>query len=297
MNDTTHTGIGFAVGAFTFWGLVPIYFKALQHVPPLQVVSHRILWSCVLLLGWLVLGARWRGLRSAGLGLTTLRAYGLAAVFISINWLVYVWAVNNNFLVQTSLGYFIGPLVSVFLGVAFLGERLRACQWAAVALAAAGVLYLTLAYGALPWIALALAFSFGIYGLVKKTASLGSVHGLTIETGVLLLPALVYLLYVEQAGSGAWRHAGAASDLLLLGAGVVTVAPLLLFASAARRIPLSLVGILQYIAPTLQLALGVLVYGEPFTRVQLIGFGMVWTALIVFSVESLRARRRVAGSG
>jgi chloramphenicol-sensitive protein RarD len=182
-------------------------------------------------------------------------------------------------------------LLSVLMGVLFLHERMRSLQWVPLGLAAVGVLYLTFAYGSLPWIALTLAFSFGLYGLVKKTAPLGSLYGLTLETGLLFLPALLYLLYADATGQGAFLHTGAISDVLLVGAGLMTTIPLLMFASAARRIPLSLVGILQYIAPTLQFLLGVLVYREPFTHAQFIGFGMVWIALILFGVEGFLASR------
>jgi chloramphenicol-sensitive protein RarD len=192
---------------------------------------------------------------------------------------------------QVSLGYYINPLLNVLMGVLFLRERLRPSQWVPLGLAAAGVLYLNFAYGSLPWIALTLAFSFGLYGLVKKTAPLGSLYGLTLETGLLLLPALFYLLYSETTRQGAFLHSGAISDALLVGAGLMTTIPLLMFASAARRIPLSLVGILQYIAPTLQFLLGVLVYGEPFTHTQFVGFGIVWLALILFGVEGYLASR------
>jgi len=220
-----------------------------------------------------------------------LRIYFAAAVLIGINWLVYIWAVNAGFIVEVSLGYYINPLLNVFMGVLFLRERLRTLQWVPLGLATVGVLYLAFAYGSLPWIALTLAFSFGLYGLVKKTAPLGSLYGLTLETGLLFLPALLYLLYSETTGQGAFLHSGAISNVLMMGAGLMTTVPLLMFASAARRIPLSLVGILQYIAPTLQFLLGVLVYGEPFTHTQFIGFGIVWVALILFGVEGYLATR------
>jgi chloramphenicol-sensitive protein RarD len=220
-----------------------------------------------------------------------LRVYALAAVLIGVNWLTYVWAVNAGFIVETSLGYFITPLISVLLGVVFLRERLRLWQWVPILLVLTGVLYLTLVYGSLPWIALTLACTFGLYGLVKKIAPLDSVGGLTLETGLLLVPALLYLLYAERAGQGAFLHLGTATDALLVGAGLVTTVPLIMFAAAAQRIPLSLVGILQYIAPTLQFLVGVLVYEEPFTSSQFIGFGIVWTALIIFGVEGTLAHR------
>jgi chloramphenicol-sensitive protein RarD len=220
----------------------------------------------------------------------------VAAVLIGVNWLTYVWAVNAGFIVETSLGYFINPLLSVLMGVVFLRERLRPWQWAPLGLATAGVLYLTLAYGSPPWIALTLAFSFGFYGLAKKTAPLGSLYGLALETGFLFLPALAFLGYAEAAGQGAFLHSGPLPDLLMIGAGVVTTMPLLLFASAAQRIPLSLVGVLQYIAPTIQFLLGVVVYHEPFTPSQMIGFGLVWIALALFAGEGLLAQRRQPAS-
>jgi chloramphenicol-sensitive protein RarD len=194
--------------------------------------------------------------------------------------------------VETSLGYFINPLVSVLFGVLFLHEQLRTMQWIAIGLAAAGVLYLTILYGSLPWIALVLAFSFGSYGLVKKKALLGSVQGLALETALLVPLAIAYLLYVERRGEGALLHGGLRSDLLLLGTGAITTIPLLFFASAVQRIPLSLLGVLQYIAPTMQFLLGVLLYREPFSSAQFVGFAMVWTALIVLGVEGFVMHRR-----
>lgn len=288
-------GIWYATGAYSFWGLFPIYFKWLQHVPALQIVGHRIFWSFVILLAIVLHGSPWARFRTNALNLRTLRLYTSAAILISVNWLVYVWAVNAGRIVEASLGYFIAPLVNVLLGVLFLRERLRRWQWVAIALAGAGVLFLALSYGVLPWISLTLAFSFGTYGLVKKTSPLGSVSGLTMETGVLLLAALPYLLYCESTGHGAFLHTDAATRVLLIGAGVITMIPLLMFASATQRIPLSLLGVLQYITPTLQFLLGVLVYREPFTQAQLIGFGMVWAALAIFSVEGYLsiARRRL----
>ena len=284
-------GTLYAIGAYLIWSSFPVYFKQLHQVAALEVIGHRIVWSFVALAAVVVLsreaGALLRNIRSA----RAVGTYAVAAALIAINWLVFVWAVNNGHVVECSLGYFIAPLTSVLFGVALLRERMRAWQWVAISLAAAGVLYLTLSQGALPWIALTLAISFGLYGLVKKVAPLGAVHGLTLETGLLLLPALIYLLYLERAGQGAFLHAGAATDGLLFGAGIVTTLPLLLFASATKRIPLSLIGLLQYITPTIHFLMGVLFYAEPFARVRAIGFGLVWLALVIFSAESWRARR------
>lgn len=284
-------GIWSAVGAYSLWGLLPVYWKLLQAVPAVQLLGHRILWSFLTLIVIILFSRQWHAFRAAALNLRILRIYLVAAVLIGLNWLTYVWAVNAGFIVETSLGYFINPLLSVLMGVIFLRERLRPLQWFAIGLAATGVLYLTFAYGALPWIALTLACSFAVYGLVKKTAPLGSLNGLTLETGLLFLPALLYLLYAEQIHQGAFLHTGVMPGLLLAGAGLVTTIPLLMFASAARRIPLSLIGILQYIAPTLQFLLGVLVYREPFSHTQLVGFSIVWAALLIFGTEGFLAHR------
>lgn len=284
-------GIWYAIAAYGVWGLLPVYWKALQHAPALQVVSHRIVWSCVMLCGVILLSRQWREFRLAVWQPRVLGIYLVAALLIGVNWLVYIWAVNAGFIVETSLGYFINPLVSVALGVIFLRERLRSWQWLPVGLAAVGVLYLTFVYGALPWIALTLAFSFGCYGLIKKIAPLGPLYGLTLETAMLLPLALGYLLTVEWAGQGTFLHTGALSDGLMVGAGVVTSVPLLLFGSAAQRIPLSLVGLLQYIAPTLQFLIGVFVYAEPFDLARLVGFSIVWVALLIFGIEGVLAQR------
>jgi chloramphenicol-sensitive protein RarD len=278
-------GFWYAVGAYTIWGLLPVYLKWLQHVPALQIVSHRILWCSLVLCGAIVLSRQWAAFRGAVLTPRVLKVYMAAALLIGINWSVYVWGVNSGFVVETSLGYFINPLISVFLGVVLLRERLRPWQWVAIGFATAGVLYLTFAYGRLPWIALTLALTFSIYGLVKKIGPLGSLFGLMLETGVLVVPALIYLFYFNTIGQGAFFHAGAVSDMLLVGTGMVTAVPLLMFASAARRIPLSLLGILQYIAPTLQFLLGVIVFQEPFSQSQFIGFSFVWTGLVIFGTE------------
>jgi chloramphenicol-sensitive protein RarD len=284
-------GLLYALGAYVFWGLFPIYWKWLQQVDAVQLIGHRIGWSFLMLMIFVVFTQQFKALRLAVANRRVFWIYFVAAILIGINWLVYVWAVNASFIVETSLGYFINPLLSVLMGVLFLRERLRPWQWLPVALAASGVIFLSVAYGRLPWIALTLAFSFGTYGLVKKLAPLGSLYGLTLETGILFIPAVLYLLYADVTGSGAFLHSSLTTNLLLIGAGAVTTIPLLMFASAAQRIPLSMVGIMQYIAPTIQFLLGVLVYKEPFDQTHLIGFGIVWIALIFFAAESLWARR------
>lgn len=284
-------GILSAAGAYAIWGLFPLYWKWLRHVPALQLICHRILWSCLILAGVVLFLRRSRTFRETAMTPSVVRIYMAAALLVGINWLVYVWAVVSGFIIEASLGYFINPLLSILLGVIFLRERLRPWQWVPIGIAALGVLYLTFTYGRLPWIALTLAFTFGLYGLVKKIAPLGSLFGLALETGLLFLPALLYLVYADSIGKGAFLHTGAGSDLLMVGAGLITTVPLLMFASALQRIPLFLVGILQYITPTLQFLIGVLIYHEPFAYDKLIGFALVWVALIIFGVEGFLAHR------
>jgi chloramphenicol-sensitive protein RarD len=286
-------GIWYAVGAYVAWGFFPIYWKWLHTVPAIQLISHRIIWSFVLLASVLFVTRQWKSFRSAAFTRRVLLIYLAAAVLLTINWLTYVWAVNAGFIVETSLGYFINPLLSVLMGVIFLRERLRPWQWVPIGLATVGVLYLTIVYGSLPWIALTLAFSFGTYGLIKKTAPLGALYGLTLETGLLFIPAVGFLVYLETVGQGAFLHSGPVQDLLMAGAGVVTTVPLLMFSSAAQRIPLSLVGVLQYITPTMQFLIGVLIYREAFDHAHLIGFSIVWVALAIFWLEGFIASRRL----
>jgi len=284
-------GILNGLAAYALWGFFPIYWKLLHQVSALQVIAHRISWSFILLIIFILLTKQWRDFRSAALTAKTLGIYSIAAVLLTVNWLVYVWGVNAGFIVETSLGYFINPLLSVLLGVVFLRERLRPAQWVPVGLASVGVIYLTVVYGRLPWIALSLAFSFGFYGFVKKLAPLGSLYGLTLETAIVFPIALIYLAFVGFTGSGTFLHQGALTDMLLIGAGAVTTIPLLMFASAAKQIPLTVIGLLQYIAPTLQFLIGVFIYEEPFDQAHLIGFGIVWVALIIFWVENFIAHR------
>ena len=284
-------GIWYGIGAYALWGFFPIYWKFLHEVPALQVIGHRIAWSFILLAVYIFVTGQWKDFLSTAFQWKTIGIYSIAAVLLSLNWLIYVWGVNAGFIVETSLGYFINPLLSVLLGVIFLRERLRLVQWLPVALATIGVIYLTTAYGRLPWIALSLAFTFGFYGFVKKLSPLGSLYGLTLETGIVFPLALVYLGFVGLTGSGAFLHDGAFVDILLAGAGFVTTIPLLMFASAAKQIPLTIVGLLQYIAPTMQFLIGVFVYKESFDAAHLIGFAFVWVALIIFAVENFVASR------
>jgi chloramphenicol-sensitive protein RarD len=287
-------GILYGASAYLMWGFFPIYFKLLHQVPAVQILSHRVVWSLLFLLV-LVFGFReGRLLRRSASNRRTLLIYLLAAVLLSANWLTYIWGVNAGFVVETSLGYFINPLMNVVLGVIILREHLRPAQWIPVGLAAAGVIYLTILYGALPWIALTLALTFASYGLVKKMAPLGALHSLTLETGLLFVPALGYLLWMANTGEGAFIRLGPAITLLLAAAGVITAVPLLLFGTAARRVPLSTMGILQFITPTCQFLLGVFAYGEAFTPARLVGFVCIWLALLLYVGEGLMAQHRKA---
>ncbi len=286
-----NAGYLYALAAYVLWGLFPVYWKQLDGIPATQLIGHRIVWSFVFLL--IVLAALGQLGRLRGLlrNRAIVRTYGLAGLLLAGNWLTYVWAVTHGYIVEASLGYFINPLFSVLLGLVVLKERLRPWQWVAIGLATLGVGYLTITYGRLPWIALTLAGTFGIYGLVTKTAPLDALDGLTLETGLLFLPAAAFLIWNEAQGVGAFGHVGVTANLLMLGAGAVTAVPLLFFGVAARRVPLSAVGILQYVAPTLQFLLGVLAYHEPFTQIHLIGYSLVWLALIIFWVEGWRQSR------
>jgi chloramphenicol-sensitive protein RarD len=292
-------GIYYAVGAYALWGLLPVYWKLLNHVPVMQLLSHRIVWSFVTIMVVILLSRQWTMFRKAISNRRVLGIYVVTALLVGVNWLIYVWAVQHGFVVETSLGYFINPLISVLMGVIFLRERLRIGQWAPIGIATLGVLYLTFSYGSLPWISLSLAFTWATYALVKKLAPLSSLYGLALETAVLLLPAFFYLLFLEGKSQGVFLHEAPTSDLLLIGTGIATTVPLLLFALAVVRIPLSLTGILQYIAPTIQFLLGVFVFKEGFSRSQFIGFSLVWLALILFAVEgliTLRTRQIAAKS-
>jgi chloramphenicol-sensitive protein RarD len=285
-------GVVYAIFAYIAWGLYPIYFKLLDGVPPLQIMAHRVVWSFIALVIIISGMGQMRRLLSS----ITQRAfmiYMLAGLLIALNWYIYVFAVATDRILEGSLGYFINPLVSVVLGVVFLRERLRPLQWIPVALAAAGVAYLTLNYGQLPWIALTLAFTFGLYGLVKKLSPLPSLPGLTLETGLIFVPAFIGLLVAELNGSGNFTHNGVGPAVILALSGVVTIIPLLLFSSATRLISLTTVGLLQYIAPTLQFLTGVLLFGEKFTPVRVTAFSIIWLALLVFSLENILHHRKI----
>ena len=283
-------GFWLGAAAYSIWGLFPIYWKLVAAVPAGQVLAHRIVWSCVALgviLGWPSRPRLPRGSVTPRIVLL----YLAAALLIGVNWYLYVWAVGHGFVVETSLGYYITPLVNVLLGVAVLGERLRPATWVAVALAALGVAILTFSYGEPPRVALGLAASFGTYGLVKKTTPLPALEGLTLETALLVGPALVYLVAADRTGAGAFLHGPGATSLFLIGGGLVTIVPLLLFASAVRIVPLSTMGLLQFLSPTIQLVLALALYHEPFGRSRVAGFIAVWLALALFAIEQTRRRQ------
>jgi chloramphenicol-sensitive protein RarD len=280
-------GILYAAIAYVLWGVFPIYFKALQEVSPLEILLHRIVWALAFLLMVLAWRRQWSWIGKVLRQPKVLAGFTASAILLSLNWYIYIWAVNNGHVVDASLGYFITPLVNVLLGFLLLHERMRPAQWAAIALAAFGVAWLTWQAGHLPWIGLMLALSFGSYGLLRKTAALGPLEGLSLETFLLFPLAFGSLGVLAWHGHNAFAQAPTASKWLLAAAGPITAVPLLLFAAGARRIPLSTLGLLQYIAPSLQLLIGVWLYSEPFGGERLAGFVAIWSALAGYSLEGL----------
>ncbi len=278
--------------AYALWGLFPLYFQLVSAVAPLEIVLHRALWSLAFVLVLLAVLRRWEWLRDILRHPRTLATFAASALLLSANWLVYVWAVNNGRVVDSSLGYFITPLINVLLGYFVLQERPRRAQWYALAIAAAGVLWLTFFAGSLPWVGLVLAATFGIYGLIRKTAPLGALEGLALET-MLLAPLAAGVLAWRTVEVGSALSGGGAALLGLLAlSGPLTVLPLLLFAAGARRIPMTTLGVLQYIGPTIQFALGVWLFHEPFAGPRLAGFALIWLALVIYTAEGWRSMRR-----
>jgi len=281
-----------AMGAYAIWGLMPIYMKWLQAVPPTQIVAHRIIWSCAILLVLLGFKRSYQPLWAAAKNPKLLLIYAFSALCVSLNWMLYVWGVNNGFIVETSLGYFINPLVSVLLGVIVLRERLTKMQTLAVLMAGLGMVYVGFSYGSIPWIAIIIAISFGLYGLIRKMGPLGASHGLSLETLILLPLAFGYLYFMTPDHGSSFLHHGWHLELLLVGAGFITTIPLLMFNAAAQSISLVLMGIFQYIAPTLQFLVGVLVFKEALNYHNLIGFILVWSGLLIFGIDSWRRYRQ-----
>jgi chloramphenicol-sensitive protein RarD len=281
--------------AFVIWGLFPLYLKPLTGVPAPEILAHRIAWCLLFVFGWLAWKSRLGEVAAALRDPATLGHLAFSAALIAINWGVYVWAVSNGRVLEASLGYFIGPLVNVLLGVVALKERLNPRQWTAVGFAAVGVAWLTIAAGAPPWVSLVLAVSFGIYGLVRKVVNVAAVPGLAIETVLLAPLALAWIGWLHQVGQGTFGHAPLHVSAMLIGSGLITALPLALFSTGARLIPYSLVGIITYIGPSLQLLSGVFVYGEPFAGARAVGFCIIWAGIAIFVADNiLRSRRPLA---
>lgn len=290
-----NSGIWLALAAYVIWGLFPLFFKALESVPSLQILAHRMVWSLLVVVLLLLVLRRWAWLAQVKRQPSILARFAASALLLSTNWGLYIWAVNAGHVVDASLGYYINPLVNVALGALLLHERLRRLQWVAVAFAAVGVSVMALEVGHLPWISLGLAFSFAGYGLLRKTAPLGSLEGLALETALLCPLALLYLGWLDHQGVNAFADAGWTVRALLIAAGPITTVPLLMFAAGARRISFSLLGLLQFVTPTLQFLLGVGLYHEAFGAAKAVGFGLVWAGLAVFVIDSLHSSRRAAG--
>lgn len=281
-------GVLFGVAAYVLWGLFPLYWPLLKPSGAIEILAHRMVWSLVAVVAILAIRRHWSWFRDLVRQPRKMALLALAAVLITVNWGTYIYAVNTGHVVEAALGYFINPLVSVLFGTMLLKERLRPLQWTAVGFGVLAVLVLTIDYGRLPWIALTLAVTFGIYGLVKKQANVGAAESLTVETLVLLAPALAYLVFLDQSGATTFGREGALHALLLAGGGLVTAVPLLFFTASAIRVPLSTIGLLQYIAPVLQFLVGVLVAKEIMPPSRWIGFSIVWLALAIFTYDSLR---------
>ena len=287
-------GVFYAALAFTWWGLFPLYFRIVTTVPPLEILAHRIVWSLVFLLGVLAARRQWAWLGQVLRHPKVLAAFAASSLLLACNWGIYLWAVNNGHVIDASLGYFINPLVNVLLGYTVLRERPRRTQWIALSLAGLGVLWLTLAAGKPPWIALVLASSFGAYGLMRKVAVLGPLEGLALESILLAPVALLALAFWARQGSGSFPAPDAFTNLWLMAFGPITAVPLLLFAAGARRLPLTTLGLLQYIGPTIQFVIGMWVFREPFTATRGVGFGCIWLALVLYSADGWRSARRLA---
>jgi len=288
----TVSGVVYAGLAFLIWGISPVYWKAMQQVPALEIISHRTVWAFLFLMVLVLAQKRWAEFKAVLQNPQSMAILFVTAILVCINWLVYVWAVNAGYLLQASLGYYINPLVNVILGLVFLRERLTRHQMVAVLLACGAVVYRTVALGQFPWISITLGVGFGIYGLIRKVAPVTSLVGLTVETLWLSPFAAAYLAYLELSMKGAFLNAGAFQDLLLAGTGVLTAVPLLFFNLGTRRIDLSTVGLMQFISPSCMFLLAVVAYSEPFKADQLWTFALIWAALAIYSIDSLRAFRR-----
>jgi len=290
-------GIWDGVFAYLIWGILPLYWKALDGVLSEEILAHRIFWSFALMIVVLLFLGKWKpflaDLKMILSKPVLLLSATLSGVLISGNWFIYIWAVNSGHVLETSLGYYINPLISVLLGIIVLKERLNFMQIVSFILAAIGVLVLTLQYGQIPWVALSLALSFGLYGLVKKKTNVSSTTGLTVETMVVTPIAIIYLIGLFIAGNGQFAQTSVSTDLLLIGTGVITAIPLLLFAESAKRVPLSMIGFLQYISPTMTLFLGIFVFHEQFTKTHFLAFSFIWVALVIYSLSTAKRIRKI----
>lgn len=291
MNES-RSGLAMGAGAYLCWGLFPLYWPLLDPAGSLEALAHRIVWSLVFVGLLLTVTHRWYAFRAIWSDRRRIGFLALASVVIAVNWGAFIYGVTHDKVIETSLGYFINPLVTVLMGVVFLGERLRRLQWVALSIATLAVVGLTIEYGRPPWVALVLAFSFGSYGLAKKKAGAGAVESLTFETLVLAPIALGYILFLTASGDAEFGTNGSVHVALLVSTGIVTAIPLICFGAAATRVSLTTLGLLQYLAPTLQFALGVLLFHEPMPTMRWIGFGLVWVALVIFTAESINHRRR-----
>jgi chloramphenicol-sensitive protein RarD len=288
----TRRGLLLGIAAYALWGLFPLYWPLLEPAGAIEILGHRVVWSLVVMVVLLVLARRGRQFAEVLRAPRTRAILAVAAVLITVNWGTYIWGVNNAHVVETSLGYFINPLVTVLLGVFVLGERLRRLQWIAIALAGVAVLALTVEYGRPPWVALVLAFSFGSYGLAKKKADTGAVESLAVETAVITPVALGYLVWLSLTGSSNFTDHGPGHVALMVSTGIVTAIPLICFGAAATRVSMTAIGLLQYLTPTIQFAIGVLVLHEPMPASRLAGFALIWIALALFTAETLSHHRR-----
>jgi chloramphenicol-sensitive protein RarD len=291
---STRAGTLYGASAYLMWGLFPLYWPLLEPSSSLEVLAHRVLWSLVVVVVLVAVTRRSAAVRAAVADRRRLLMMTVAAVVIAVNWATYIWGVTNDRVLETSLGYFVNPIVTVLLGVLVLGERLRRAQWVALGAAGVAVLVLTVENGRPPWIALLLAFSFGAYGLLKKTAGVGAVEGLAIETAVLLPVAGLYVAVLGATGAGTFGSEGPGHAVLLALSGLVTAVPLLAFGAAASRIPLTTLGLLQYLAPTIQFLLGITLFGEPLPLLKLVGFVLVWAGLALFTADLVRHHRRTS---
>ncbi len=285
-----NNGLCAAFGAFLIWGLLPLYWKTISSAIPLEILCHRITWSTVTTLLILVLWGKTGKLISVLKDKKVMARFILTSILLSGNWLLYIWAVNSDFIVESSLGYFINPLINVLLGMIFLKEKLRSTQWLAMFMAFGGVCYLTFGYGHFPWIAIVLALTFAFYGLLRKTAPLPSLEGLCLETSILFIPALFSMIFLAMQGNLDFIHQNTNGRLFLAGTGIVTSLPLLLFGYAAQKIRLSTLGVIQYLGPSMQLCIGIFVYGESFPKEQLIGYALVWCGLLIYATEGIMVR-------